>query len=300
MASFNSLPNELWLLIARTFPRLCRTHSLAALALTCRRLHQIINPILYAYDRDQNSSMCGRYSALYIAVGQHQVETVGWLLDHGATPDAEPVYDDDDDVNPDTSPLYCAIRENQPTIAQLLIAEGACLTFSPLFFSPLDDSDDSLCEDGLKSAIHVASYYGSISIVRDLVRLNLMDINTPDREGLMCLHYAIMGHQSSAVVNELIRLGADVNSDSDNCPLLWLAIQTDCFMIADILINAGSRIDVLSPFTKLGPLHLCIHERSRFSNKQSGYTEQYSLLEKIIGLGADINGFDTLDQELHR
>lgn len=216
------------------------------------------------------------------------METVDWLLNHGLYLDTEP--DDDDAVNPDTSPLYCALKNNQSAIALRLISKGACVMFFPLllFGTTAFDVDD-LDGDGLKSAIHVASY-GLIPVVRYLAKCTMMDINHVDSEGLTCLHYAIMGRASYAMVNELIRLGIDVNLGCDKFPFLCLAIEKGYFEIADALINAGSRTNVFLPYTGLGPIHSSI--------SSSNPTEQYGLLKKLIELGADVNGVDLEYQDL--
>ncbi|KAI0897076.1 ankyrin repeat-containing domain protein [Annulohypoxylon nitens] len=318
MASFNSLPNEVLFLIVEFIPKPYRSLHLAALALTCRRLYHITNPILWIYNRDQENSSAviraarrgriealekalifslnlnthGKFnktSALYSAVLGEQVETVDWLLDHGLDLDTEP--DDDDAVNPDTSPLYCALQNNQSAIALRLISKGACVMFSPLLlFGATAFDHDDLDGDGIKSAIHVASYYGLIPVVRYLAKCTMMDINYVDSEGFTCLHYAIMGRASYAMVNELIRLGIDVNLGCDKFPFLCLAIEKGYFEIADALINAGSRTNVFSPYTGLGPIHSSI--------SSSNPTEQYGLLKKLIELGADVNGVDLEYQDL--
>ncbi|KAI0889608.1 ankyrin repeat-containing domain protein [Annulohypoxylon maeteangense] len=309
---------------------------LAALALTNRRLHQVCNPILYRTERDLdqpsvvvwaaandrietlekavffrldlNARKPGLYSSLYIAVKYRNELIVAWLLDHGAAVDIEPVIESPCAVDSNFSPLFLALNQGQSSVANLLIERGACLTFSvPEFrtnntsyewgdvrYSPSDRYRE------LNSAISTASSFGLISVIRYLIQYKAMDINTPESNGRICLHHAIMAKQDWAMIKELIQLGADINWNTADglCSPLSCAIQMGNFTIAHGLIDAGSRINT-SFVPRLGLLHICTWDTCRFFDQelaQQQESDKDTLLKKLIDLGADVNGLDVENQ----
>ncbi len=160
------------------------------------------------------ASIYGRQDAAY------------WLLQYGAQIDATTEH------RPWT-PLMLALNENHREMAQWLINQGADLDF----LDPQQGWTPFLvaCEQGMidfsldlirrgarvdvrltagdargKSAIHLASYYGEVEIIRALVEEGV-DINQiPEGGGLGPLHWCVYNHHRE-LFDYLLDLGADVN-----------------------------------------------------------------------------------------
>ncbi|KAI1205892.1 ankyrin repeat-containing domain protein [Annulohypoxylon truncatum] len=322
MATFNSLPNEILTIIADFFPCrsvLSQSQYLGTLALTNRRLYQLVNPILYAHNRDKDHSSAviwaarhgrietlekalffglnfncrddERLSCLCIAVIHKQEATVTWLLNHGVGPDVEPVIERFRAVDRRFSPLFLALKTAQSSVACLLLERGAFF-----WFAQLTDFDDPYEEPNgqpiLSPATHYASFFGLIPVVRFLVQHKGVDINTRNSEDEICLHHAIRGRQNRAVIDELILLGADINHNGTSS-LLCLAIEICSYKHAHWLIDAGARIDV-PPRGRPAPIHMCTWRPLYLLEDQQ--SDKYTLLERLINLGADVNGFDLENQ----
>ncbi|KAI2472371.1 ankyrin repeat-containing domain protein [Annulohypoxylon bovei var. microspora] len=322
MATFISLPNEILILFAFALPCPHLDWSLAALALTNRQLHRLFNPVLYGHNKDRHKSKAVEWAAkhgrietlekahffnlrlsyresvlcsnLYTAVARKQEAAVVWLLDHGVGADMKSKISSAGEAEMKSCPLLKAIQSRQVSVARLLIDRGACLMFN----GPIDRGGPSTTI----SALHAASHAGLVSIVRYLVQHKAFDINATSSTGEICLHYTIRGEGDWTVVEELIQLGADVNWHRGTSSPLCYAIKYGKFNLALRLIDAGSRINFLLD-SRWSAIHMCTWKASpRFwlagqldAQQQS---DKDTLLQRLIDLGADVNGSDLENQAL--
>ncbi|KAI1775665.1 ankyrin repeat-containing domain protein [Hypoxylon cercidicola] len=296
-------------------------HDLASLARTSRKLYNRFNPILYGSNRDYDGSCLvfwaashGRIetlergysfklllnpridvstnfrantygyktlpdgtkvvldSTILLATAEGHEGTVAWLIAHGVeTDNNSPSIGPQIGTGVRISPLLLALRLKQASIACLLIEKGSSLVF------PIGVS--------LGSAIHVAAKQGLISVVRCLIQQGI-DINTPDGRGDICLHHAVSGINDKSVITDLVALGADVNWIAGGTSPLSLAIQIGSFRIAHTLLDVGSNIHQTST-SGFQPIHMCTWDESKFPGSLDD--QQYSLLKRLIALGADLN-----------
>ncbi|KAI1103913.1 ankyrin repeat-containing domain protein [Jackrogersella minutella] len=316
MATFNSLPNEVLLMIAAylSFGHTYHHKHLAALASTSRHMYHLINPALYRYSEDDGSCVLhwaityGRIEtlekafifglyigpqtypsshdnckphSLLLAVLRDREAVVTWLLDH----EVDVNYGlriTDIGVDARHSPLHFALISGQASVALLLIDQGACLEFSwPVRPYITEDDMPRPC-----SAMHVASENGLVSVVKHLVRNKGIDINIPDSDGKTCLHYAARGKDSPTIIEELVQLGADVNGGVDTDSPLCYAIEEENFKQALALIDAGADIQRPSP---LLPVQICTLTGLSFKDKVDDHrqSDYISLLTKLIDLSKD-------------
>ncbi|KAF7370100.1 hypothetical protein MSAN_00640000 [Mycena sanguinolenta] len=211
-AYFNELPPELILQLSPSLP----IASLNALGLTCRRLHQTIQPDLEAritpelarelllwaaeskphiltkllstpHSVHPNSWGLWWKTPLHVAAKAGNLETARLLLDTGASPAAQ--WDQDE-----YQPLHLAVENNDVAMATLLLDRGA----------PIDDSFG--CDGGCETALQNACWMGHL----ELVKLLLGRGAALERRGHYgtALGFAVHG-RSLDVVRFLLAQGAD-------------------------------------------------------------------------------------------
>ncbi|KAJ7148448.1 ankyrin repeat-containing domain protein [Mycena crocata] len=221
MDYFAELPPELITLVSPLLP----TTSVNALALTCRRLREILQPelesritpklrrLLLLWAADSNlkphiivkllsaphpTSLAGEYGGpgsywnktpLHVAAEARNLETATLLLEAGASPAAE--WDQDE-----YQPLHLAAQNNDLAMMRLLLDHGAPLD---AFFG---------CDGCSESALHLACSTGNLEMVQLLLDRGAI----PESRG----HYGTtlgfaVNHHRMPVVEFLLKKGADAS-----------------------------------------------------------------------------------------
>lgn len=181
---------------------------------------------LLRYGAEVNTVDAFGNTPMHVASIYGRKDAAYWLLQYSAHIDATT------DHRPWT-PLMLALNEGHHEMAQWLINQGADMDF----LDPQQGWTPFLvaCEQGMtdfsldlirrgarvdvrltagdaagKSAIHLASYYGEVAIIRALVEEGV-DINQiPEGGGLGPLHWCVYNHHQE-LFDYLLEMGADVN-----------------------------------------------------------------------------------------
>ncbi|KAL7937834.1 ankyrin repeat-containing domain protein [Trichoderma chlorosporum] len=217
----------------------------------------LITGLLLEMITDVNFRIQG-HSPLGVAASKGYAEIVHLLLQTGAKPDFL-------DGN-DCSPLHGAVSGAHADTVALLLRRGANPNLSDAFGqTPLRRAASraqypamamSQKHDG-STALHMAAEYGHTEILEELLSAseNLrMDIRTVD--GQTPLHLAVIKSQEVTIIQELFRLGADINAiDKQGRTALYAAV---CF--SDIEMVLGLLKFAANPnlYTNSGsaPLHI--------------------------------------------
>ena len=95
-----------------------------------------------------------------------------------------------------TTPFLYYIHQGKVELAQY------CLTIPALKVD--------VCDSGLRNCLHLCCFRGYISLIKDIIALNKLDITAQTRRGNTLLHAAVEGGFIE-IVNLLLSLGADPN-----------------------------------------------------------------------------------------
>jgi hypothetical protein len=121
--------------------------------------------------------------------------------------------------------------------------------------------------------LHDAAWWGNVERARQLISEGA-DVNARDSSGLPPLYLAVVrGHQ--AIVDVLIRNGADVNVDVGTTPL-YAAVREGHVAVASMLIANGAEVDVQDE-RDMTPLHWAVAKNN------------IALVRLLIASGADLN-----------
>lgn len=151
--------------------------------------------------------------------------------EEGIIDEVEELLAEEEDVNIadawGNTPLYLAARGGHGELVRRLLARGA--------------STDMLNIRG-QTALHTACERGHSGVARMLVEGGAnVDPNT---DYLPPLHFA-MFHCDSALVDQLIEKGADINrEDAAGATTLHRACWCDCDKVVEMLLDRGANIDV--------------------------------------------------------
>ena len=200
-----------------------------------------------------------------------RLDIVRFLLDHGATANAEDTFG--------RTPLHLVakgeynLEQDRVRIAQLLLDRGADV--------------NAKTEYGA-TPLHLASYLGRIDIARVLLDRGAA-ANSKGRKGRTPLHCVARGrHLYSTgdgihVTQLLLERGADVNAaDEDKRTPLHLASYHGMVEIAQVLLDGGASVNSIGVQGQT-PLHVVANGYSR--HDESNVLVAQLLLER----GADVN-----------
>ncbi|XP_063923595.1 uncharacterized protein LOC135137792 isoform X2 [Zophobas morio] len=134
------------------------------------------------------------------------------------------------------------------------------------------------CSKGL-AALHVASQFGSLGIVKILLRKEA-DLYVTDEEGNTALHYASMSSEDNRdVMKLLLEKGIDINAQNKNGTT---ALQTACrnsnYDLTVTLLDSGASINIKDKDNKNA-----LHYASEF------WRENQDVIKLLIKRGLDIN-----------
>jgi len=152
-----------------------------------------IAELLLQYGADIDSTSDLRpWTPLMLAVNENYTEMVEWLLTHGANPNHV-------DVDQGWTPLLIACDLGLKDLTLQLLERGVRV--------------DVRVQGGDargRSALHLASYYGEVELVRALLQQGV-DVNQqPEGGGLSALHWAVYNEHLD-LIEFLLAQGADVN-----------------------------------------------------------------------------------------
>ncbi len=233
----------------------------------------------------------GYYTPLRIAVMGNKKEIIGLLIDHGAdvnlycsfcdaidTNDLNLVkllFDKGAKINKDISLSLAkgAAEVGNVDILKLLMEHGVDImtaakdeNYNPLIAaagSGKTEMVEFLINKGLKvnsgdmSALHEASYYGHLGVVKVLIK-NGADVNRKDFGGVTPIDYAAY-HDYKDVVKYLVENGA--------YETFFSAVVTENFLKLKQLIEKGQNINEKIRFHGETPLHLAVEINSVNSTK---------------------------------
>ena len=152
--------------------------------------------------------------------------------------------------------LQCAVEENHPADAQVLITAGADMDTkdnegrSPLHYACIDgalnivkmlvEAGAGVCvrDDYDATCLTIAAYRGHTETVRYLVGLPQVEVNLRNGNGCTALHCA-MQHNDTEMVQVLIDAGADIDTES-----VHLASFSGALDVVKMLVRLGARVCV--------------------------------------------------------
>ena len=224
-----NIPTE----VVHMITRLCPLSTVSSLALTCRQLHNICNPILYRHDTKHN----GSYAVFYaLRLCKEEETALGTLRQAAALGSADfrvcrNMHEPTRLASLDTytvmySPLHMAARRGLDRVVEFLLAQKVPpdgpfdrQERTPLF-EAADNRNEStailLAQNGASldsevpgfDAFHVAIQKGLPEFTKYLVTTKRADPNARLKSNFTPLSLAVY-HRATAMVPLLVHLGAD-------------------------------------------------------------------------------------------
>lgn len=188
--------------------------------------------------------------SLHLAVKDGNLQGVTLLLDAGASVDALNVWE--------RSPLFTAIKNNQPSAMELLIERGASLTLR-------DRSGETPLDLVRKS--------GSAEMVR------LLGANDSDPILMGSLLHEAVEARNISEARRLLEAGADPNFVRDNPPLHHAAESNNVDLV-NLLLDHGANIDAPGSF----------FDETALMEATSGCSDAAVLV--LLDRGADVNAHE--------
>ncbi|KAK6076403.1 ankyrin repeat protein [Seiridium cupressi] len=309
--------------------RIMRIADLSSLVRSCRRLNDVVEPVLYWRARDFLASgavefaartgnidtlnkalaykldITGagskfKYSSLYrtqktplaLAARYGQVAAVSWFLDHGVYVDTP--------ASPCgilswhfTTPLFDAISGESVETAKLLIARGASVWKKSIRQYYWEDGYRATTRPG--NALHDAAEWGLTELCEHLVCDIGLDVLEPDILGQDPLMLAVLGWAGPETLTRLVQLNAPVNGVA---PAAWeftplaRSIEQHKLTNATTLIDLGAHITPGSSHPwKPTPLQSCLirDEEGYHRIQQVESDERIGFMNLLLRRGVDIN-----------
>ncbi|KAL7627836.1 hypothetical protein AAE478_002031 [Parahypoxylon ruwenzoriense] len=336
MAGLDVLPTEILNIIAHSlssYPHInepvLNHHDLASLTLVNRRLHDVFDPILWAYSKkygEQEKSRGGVISAVYWGALENRIDILEKALQHGF--ELGGVHKRD--------PIHCAATHGHNATVSWLLDHGVPIDhkfnderlrayefqfinprspsppdhvspdFSP-FYTALTSGQEStallLLKRGARpqfssfgrftreAGIHIAADVGLVAVIEYLVKTMGIDVNQPDHRLDTPLHYAVRRSNNIKTIQTLISLGADINAEERFELPLTTAILRGHYDNAMVLLDAGANVNTTNE-NVIFPLAACVDVGS----DEEISDDQFEVLMRLIKRGADVNarcGVDT-------
>ncbi|KAI6085488.1 ankyrin repeat-containing domain protein [Hypoxylon rubiginosum] len=286
-----------------------KTSDLASLAQVTRRLHTIVNPILYnltwvgevpravafaikkpwietleviislGFDLNKSDHL------LCVASESGNLEIVAWMLDHGMPINPE-------SSKPETSALLCAIRSKHESVALLLLARGA----DPHII-PSKMHEPTYLRAAVKSRM--------MEVMEVLVREKGLPVD--EQASMDSLLIITIRHGDEDTVKKLIELGADINDHTRGGLPLVEALRLGKFKHATILLDAGATFrprhwEKREPY----PIHAAkwlADDNDPYNYDRTRRLNQCAVLSKLVEAGVDLeeryeNGYTLLEEAL--
>lgn len=243
--AFLDLPNEVVLLVAT---HLEYAYEINALCCTSRRLHELLNPVLYKYSHAQQN---GGYVVEWAAING-LVSTTRLILEAGAPPNACGWMV--------KQPFALAATHGHSEIIELLYEHGVepCPTDNDWKHHRDEEPDVLDCEEG--HPLSMAAANGHVSVVSLLLKHGVpVDLHTGTREKRTALHLAAeKGHLD--VLRVLVDAGSQINAqDYLGTTSLHFAVHEGHLEAVQFLLARGADPNMS---TTSGSTALCMAPRS--------------------------------------
>jgi len=242
---------------------------------------------LISLNLDMNAEDKEGKTPLHYAVELKSKDIVEYLLKSGANPNSTD--------NKLMSPLHYAARLGSSTIVKLLLNYGAERNLQdekgnfPIHYASMHDDVDlfKLFVEGLEdspinwtnamkqNSLHIAVWHSNTELVKFILSLDKVNINSKDKVGRTPLHYAAR-NGNLEIVELLIKYGAKVSSSSiTNEEPLHEAVYKGHLEVAKFLLDKGAKVN--SGSYRGYPIHMAIDKGD------------YDMLVMLIKEGADVN-----------
>ncbi|KAF3065063.1 ankyrin repeat protein [Daldinia childiae] len=308
------------------FDEILKERDLARLSVVNRQLHNATNRIFFSYGIHKGSnppSYAARHGNVHIlkamvafrleptywhyvlleACVNGHLNIVTWILDRGIKLEDHgmPLIGDSDyrrhnwlisssDWQMDRGRFYelpvlqegcvalkVAIDELNQDIVLFLLSHGA----NPFFVTK---------EGKSISALHQAARANMVKVVEYLIQKTGLSVDLPDYRGLTPLRYAVKysynRDRDTEMLEKLIELGANVNSEVRGELPLTSALSRAKYKHASMLLDAGSKIVPDKPLPRVRlPIHALIYGSKGVPYK---CPRQIALLHRIVDAGADL------------
>ena len=211
-----------------------------------------------------STSEARSWTPLMLAINESYIEMAEWLINQGA--DMNHV-----DRQQGWTPLLVACEQGLKDITLRLIKRGVKV-----------DAKLTGGDARGKYAIHLASYYGEVDIIKELLDQG-MDINLmPEGGGLSALHWAVYNNHMNLLVF-LLENGADPNLSAggfyNHRTPLHYAVSAKKYQMAELLLEYNG-----NPLQKDAdgrhPIDLILARMKE--NQGTAYSKLLSLLESYI------------------
>jgi len=221
---------------------------------------------------------------LYVAVITSQLDSLVWLLEHGANPNSQ-------DESGFTPAYYLSLRKGAPPeLAQMLEKHGA----TPSLFDAIAKGDQSTLERLLAAqpaSARATNRAGQTPLLRAIFATNRLafdrllergaDVNAATSRCFTPLHAAAaLGRDDFAA--ELLGCGADPRAcdEFSDTPLHWAA-RSGATKVADLLLAAGADVNAQNGNERLGHWNSPLHTAAE--------NFQIEMVQWLLQHGADLN-----------
>ncbi|KAI0844799.1 ankyrin [Daldinia vernicosa] len=324
MAKLLDLPPELLQMIATATEdysswEILQEKDLARLSLVNRQLNRTIGSIFFSYGlraRSHAPSYAAQHGNLHIlkamvafgiepkfwhnvlveACAHNRLNIVTWILDRGTKPEDGGLTPDDE------APRFRAWPTTDWWVDRLPTLQKGCDALKVAFDNKNQDMALLLLSHGANpffvtqegksiSALHEAARTNMVQVVEYLTQKAGLSVDLPDYRGFTPLRYAVKYSESedldTKMLERLMELGADVNSEVGGELPLTSALSRAKYKHANMLLDAGSKVvpDQPCPRVRL-PIHALIYGSKRVTYK---CPRQIALLHRILDAGADLH-----------
>lgn len=220
--------------------------------------HKDAAELLLANGANVNSRLSGGGTPLHTAVLNGHKDVVEFLLASGADPDGMDKWG--------TTPLDYAAEKGHKAIVDLLLANGAYLPQDNSFESPPRRAE----RNGHKELAELLRQRQTSQALRLLATTAL----TPAKLAENLISEA--GRGDTAVVEALLKKGADVNAKSNGNTALIFASMCGHAQVVKLLLERGADVNALD---KSGKTALML----------ASYNGRFEVLQALLNNGADVN-----------
>ncbi|KAK2598352.1 hypothetical protein N8I77_011772 [Diaporthe amygdali] len=133
------------------------------------------------------------------------------------------------------TPLHIAICNGNLSTTKLLISHEATV------------ENSGVAEFDGNNVLHIAARCNNTEAIEFLVGSGLVDVDEPDSDGSVALHYACSRLDNAPALEKLLEFGASVNILAEDMSPLLLACERGFFEAALKLVNKGAIHDVADP-----------------------------------------------------
>lgn len=318
--TLDTLPAEVLILIALEFGAVLdcpeTQYTLASLALTNRRLHNVFNPMLWEYnsthgireESDNSVILATSWAAsrnrvdileiaakyrhdlgsffqndpIHVAARNGHDDVVSWLIDRKVPVECMPC----ERIDVDSPFPVLPIPKNHvsPQYSALHTAINACQESTCILLLSRGAKYRFRDNNMSYSALHIAALHGLSVLMQYLVKTMGMNVNEPEESGLVPLHWAVSRRYNQEILQVLIDFGADIHTEVFYQSPLSKAITLGYHSNAVTLLKAGTRVNPIRDNIE-SPLIMSARDSFHLMNSPESKSLRYILCD-IISKGA--------------